>query len=307
MRVAALTVALLSSVALVSPAQATFPGGNGLIAYYDYASSPEQIFAVEPDGSPVTQLTHGDRGSRDPHWSADGTTLALVKDPIASGRDRLATMNADGSNVTILLSGVGQRRKTIYNPTFSPDGTQIAFCAFGSAPSAIYLINTDGSGLTKISRRHHADCNPTWSPDGATIAFVTFPSGRTSAIGTMSTDGSNRKLLVAHGTNDNPDWSPDGSQIVFSRFPGTQFSRRFDIYTIGVDGTGRTRLTDTPQRWEFTPSFSPDGTAIAFSRGQASAVDSPGDIFTMWLDGSNVTRVTDTPEVDEFWLSWQPV
>ena len=41
MRVAALTVALLSSVALVSPAQATFPGGNGLIAYYDYsASSP---------------------------------------------------------------------------------------------------------------------------------------------------------------------------------------------------------------------------------------------------------------------------
>ena len=154
MRLAALTVALLSSVALVSPAQATFPGGNGLIAYYDYASSPEQIFAVEPDGSPVTQLTHGDRGSRDPHWSADGTTLALVKDPIASGRDRLATMNADGSNVTTLLSGVGQRRKTIYNPTFSPDGTRIAFCAFGSAPSAIYLINTDGSGLTKISRRH---------------------------------------------------------------------------------------------------------------------------------------------------------
>ena len=39
MRVAALTVALLSSAVLVSPAQATFPGGNGLIAYYDYSGS----------------------------------------------------------------------------------------------------------------------------------------------------------------------------------------------------------------------------------------------------------------------------
>ena len=183
MKVVTLTIALLSLVVLVSPAQATFPGGNGLIAYYDYAANPEQIFAVEPDGSPVTQLTQGGRGSRDPDWSADGTMLALVKNPIASGRDRLATMNADGSNVTILLSGVGQRRKSIYNPTFSPDRTQIAFCAFGSAPSAIYLINTDGSGLTKISRRHHADCTPTWSPDGATIAFETFTSGWTSRSG----------------------------------------------------------------------------------------------------------------------------
>ena len=217
-------------------------------------------------------------------------------------------MNADGSNVTVLLRGVGQRRKNIIQPDLlHPTAPRSPSALFGSAPSAIYLINTDGSGLTKISRRHHADCNPTWSPNGATIAFVTFPSGRTSAIGTMSTDGSNRNLLVAHGTNDNPDWSPDGSQIVFSRFAGTQFSRRFDIYTVGADGTGRTRLTDTRQRWEFTPSFSPDGTVIAFSRGQASAVDSPGDIFTMGLDGSNVTRVTDTPDVDEFWLSWQPV
>ena len=301
-RVSIAMVATLGLVATNTPAQATFPGGNGRIAYYDYSRDPQQIFSIDPDGSGTTQLTGGSWYSQHPAWSADGSTIVYVRARrIDAGRHVLVTMNADGSSKTTIFQGKDDR-KQILGPAWSPDGSQIVFCAEGRRPPALFVIDADGSGLTKITHGRHFDCHPSWSPDGTRIAFATI-LGRHFAIATMNTDGSGRTILVGRGFNDEPDWSPDGSRIVFFRSKGDD---RSDIFSIGSEGTGRTRLTDTPGRWEFSPTFSPDGQLVAFSRGQARRLLAPGDIFTVAADGSDEQRVTNTDDVDEYWLTWQP-
>ena len=290
-------------VVVAVPAQATFPGGNGKIAYFDAHADLPQISSVSADGSGLTQLTSGARANQFPAYSADGSTIVYVRSRgVEQGRHVIMTMNADGSGKTPIFSAK-PGRKEILGPAWSPDETQIVFCAEGRRPPALFVIDADGSALTKVTRGRHLDCHPSWSPDGNSIAFATL-RGRHIAIATMNPDGSNRTLLVRRGFNDDPDWSPEGTEVIFFGIKG---DARSDIFTIGADGTGRVRITDTPGRWEWSPAFSPNGARIAFARGQTRRVGSPGDIFTVAADGSDEQRVTDTNDVDEFWLSWQPV
>ena len=301
--VGALTVVVVA----MQPSGATFPGGNGKIAYFDFGQSPFQIHVIEPDGSAEAQLTAGQRSATDPTWSADGSRIAFVRDKPKGRRSALFIMNADGSGKTLIRRGVTQRRGEMAGPAWSPDGTQIVFCAFSNVNRAapnLYVINQDGSGLNKISLgRNRFDCHPSWSPDGTRIAFVTLSRNGSQSLATMNPDGSDRTILVRRGQNQFPNWSPDGAQIVFTR----QNPSQADVFVIDNDGSGRTRLTDTPRRYEWTPAFSPDGTLIAFSRGQGPNFLSPGDIFTMQTDGTDVVRVTDTRRGDEFRLNWQAV
>jgi Tol biopolymer transport system component len=294
---------LIGLMTIPIPASATFPGGNGKIAFFDAHADVPQISSVEPDGSALEQLTDGARAAQYPAYSADGSMLAFVRSRgIEEGRHAIVTMGADGSDPAVVFRA-RDGRKEILAPAWSPDGGQIVFCAEGRRPPALFVIDADGSDLTKISRAGHLDCHPSWSPDGTTIAFATlnFPN---IAIATMDTDGTNRSVLVGRGWNDDPDWSPDGSQVVFFRAVG---SDRTDIFTVGADGTGRRRITDTPGRWEWTPTFAPDGQRIAFARSQTARIAAPGDIFTVAAVGGDQERVTDTEGVDEFWLTWQPV
>lgn len=294
--------AVVAAVLVATPAQATFPGGNGRIAYQDAHADVPQISSVDPNGSGLAQLTSGPRANQYPAWSADGSDIVYVRSRgVEAGRHVIMTMNANGSGKTSIFRA-RPGRKEILGPAWSPDGTQIVFCAEGRRPPVLFVVGADGSGLTKVTRGQHFDCHPSWSPDGNSIAFATL-SGRHIAIATMDADGSNRTVLVRRGFNDEPDWSPDGSQVIFFKIRG---DARSDIFTIGADGAGRTQITDTPGRWEWSPTFSPNGARIAFARGQTRRVGSAGDIFTVAADGSDEERVTDTTGIDEFWLTWQP-
>lgn len=299
-RVVIVLVAVLGALVVAPPAPATFPGSNGRIAFFDYAGL--QIYSIDPDGSGRTQLTSGDQANQYPAWSADGSTIAYVRSRgLEAGRHSIMTMNADGTNKTVVFRAK-DARKEILGPAWSPDGSQIVFCAEGRRPPALFVVGADGSGLTKITRGRHLDCHPSWSPDGNSIAFATI-KGNHFAIATMATDGSDRTIVVPRGINDEPDWSPDGSQIVFFRL--AHGDPRSDIFVINVDGTGRTRLTDTPKRWEWSPTFSPNGQRIAFGRGQGPRAVDQADIFSVAMDGTDKQRLTDTNRLDEFWYTWQ--
>lgn len=68
-----LSMALIGTLAV--PASATFPGGNGKIAYSDR----KQIHVINPDGSGHEQLTFGEKLSRSPAWSPDGSKIAFIR------------------------------------------------------------------------------------------------------------------------------------------------------------------------------------------------------------------------------------
>ena len=204
-------------------------------------------------------------------------------------------MNADGSGRSLVLI-----RGDIEHPTWSPDGARIAFDSFLPRRGfiAIFVVNVDGSGLKRLSPRHSLDESPDWSPDGTLIAF---DSQKTGKIMTMDPAGGNR-TVVAGNHAFGPSWSPDGSKIVFVAYPVTG---RTEIFVVNADGSGRTRLTRSPRRWEFTPAFSPDGTKIVFCRTTSRRGTSPEDLWVMSADGSSPVKITHTALRDEFAPSWQ--
>ena len=61
-------------------------------------------------------------------------------------------------------------------PTWSPDGTRLAFMSWRGGPTAVYVMNTDGSGQRQVVRMSAGSAiDPRWSPDGRSLLFVHVP------------------------------------------------------------------------------------------------------------------------------------
>jgi Tol biopolymer transport system component len=122
-------------------------------------------------------------------------------------------MNADGS-------GKAQRLTTDpaddYNPSWSPDGTQIAFHSHRYlGVGRIFVMNADGTNVRRLTSPEFDD----WSPDGTQILFNSSRNGNRD-IWLMDSDGSQMLNLTKRPSDDWwPASSPDGSKIVFHSDP----------------------------------------------------------------------------------------
>jgi Tol biopolymer transport system component len=177
-------------------APAWSPSGTQLV-YVRIAtgSGLQQIIRMNADGSSPTPLTvPGSAG--EPAWSPDGSTIVYGQ------AGELWTMNADGSNQTLLFDDLISADQ----PAWSPDGEQIAFAGV-DANQDIFIINADGSGLRNLTNTASGEIQPTWSPDGDYIAFNAFRNGN-NEIARRKVDGSDEVLLSPIGAEDqHPSWS----------------------------------------------------------------------------------------------------
>jgi len=212
-------------------------------------------------------------------WSPDGTKFLLSFGKIISGVDvcpgildtNIYTVNTDGSSLVKLTKDVGTVNS---NPTWSPDGSQIAFSSWDQKGTfAIHVMNADGSKRHEIVRSRMNDFLSTaWSPDGSKILFY----GNKGDVASCYT------------------------------------VRCFQLYTINPDGTAMRQLTHSPFDYE-TPRWSPDGTKIAFVRDLTYAisvwVNRGSAIFIMNADGSDEHEVSDRGPGDfgDASIDWQPL
>ena len=181
------------------------------------------------------------------------------------------------------------------SPTWSPDGTKIAFLFNAPHGYELRIMNADGSSPRTVLE---SAGDPVWSPDWQKIAFQ---SGAWNGVGepgiaVVNADGSGRRLLSAEPSAHRPAWSPDGKQIAFiswrDRGPGNP-----DVYVMNADGSERRLLT---RRGE-SPVWSPDGPKIAF----ASRRDGNFEIYLMNADGSGRRNLTRNPR-DDVGGAWSP-
>lgn len=300
--------ALSALIMIAQPARAAFPGNNGKIVY----AKDSSIFSINADGTGRTHLTDPTNSyDWDPSWSPDGSMIAFVRSK--STGENLLVMDADGSNVSTTLAeaDLPSAFGVIQKPAWSPDGITIAFCAVNqnTFKGKIFTVRVDGTGLTKLSGGADSDCSPAWSPDGSTIAVDSLDKNLYENIVLLSADGSTRVTLVSGGNTYSPNWAPSGAMLVFTKggfFPGSG-ARTSDIYTVNVDGSGLTQVTNTPNRWEQEPAWSPDGTRITFWRSTVQVAYPFSDLWTIAPDGSVADRVTQTVQADELAPDWQPV
>ena len=195
---------------------------------------------------------------------------------------------------------------TDFDPTWSPDGRQIAFRSQRDGNDEIYIMNSDGTCQANLTNDAADDWSPAWSPDGTKIAFAHFfDGGQFSDITVINVDGSGlERLTTSHG--EYPAWSPDGTRIAFA----SARDGNYEIYVMNADGTAQTRLTNNPA-YDMSPVWSPDGARIAFDTQRDSfppqevGIGPEFEIHIINADGSGDTRLTNNKEEDRF-PAWAP-
>jgi Tol biopolymer transport system component len=294
---AAASLAAASLAIASAPATAASPPTVGRIAFSDFVTS--QIYAVNPDGSALAQLTHEPNGigARWPSWSPDGSRILFARFTLPNGVGRIWIMNANGTGQRQLASDAPGYRD--YQPSYTPDGRQIVFsrCSPGDGPCAIWIMRADGTHrhlvipfLTRPTET--SSFGPAVSPDGRRITFTRFGfNGIIAQVWVADINGRHARPLTAPVLEaTGPTWSPDGSHIAFASNAGRPQSA---IYVMRANGTGVTRLALTP--WptnNFGPAYAPDGGQIAFSSDRRHPNLCCEDLFVMRADGSRQHLVT---------------
>lgn len=241
-------------------------GSRLLILSYFWMKGPgPSYFILSSDGTqvPLTTDPPANWGSLSP----DGASVVYQTNPYMKGRGGLYLISASGGASQLLVGSDGMVPSA---PTWSPDGSQIAF--FNSrrpkpqvqSPSQllsnISTINPDGTGqrvLVDLGRHFggvvYGDASTlAWSPDGSMLAFSMGSSPKHSEIWVVGADGTGLRQITHSGYNWGPAWSPDGSQIAFR-----SDVRNLLLFTVAPDGSGL-RMVDTirpsgPITWNPVP------------------------------------------------------
>lgn len=237
------------------------------------------VWVLGADGEGLTRVVArgGAWGSaHSPTWSPDGSRLAFsaerareiwVVDADGSDAHRLLRLPRLGADMGLSAGDIG-----VGEIDWSPDGRRIAFTGHGGWLAWVYVVNTNGTNLRRLTERGWAwATNPRWSPDGRRIAFEQWAanptnnySDRDSEIYAMTLDGGSQIRLTTNREYDgSPVWSPDGRRIAFVRFghgcaecPAAVRGRNEEIFVVNADGTGLRRLTHN-RVGEASPAWQP--------------------------------------------------
>ena len=269
---------------------------------------------------------------------ADGSETRLNRDPMMFGG---ATISPDGTRVVFaawgddlglwVVDAEGGRparlpfpraEGIVADPTFSPDGTQIAYVDSGESENHLWVMDADGGNAHEILANEPSLVggagSPQWSPTGDRLAIEVNSSGVDGrpAIYTFAPDGSDLTKVIDGGIS--PYWSPDGSQIAYS------------IPCEEQPEVGCPEGSISRSEWDPQPGDNPAGLAIADADGSnvrpfgfaasgpwhpGAPVEQPvptptptsvvptdpgalaywndGDVFVADADGSNPVRIAD--------------
>ena len=216
------------------------PGG-GQVVFTSNRDGNFEVYVMNADGGWQTRLTHNPDEDNLPYWSPDGRRIVfarLVTLPTGLYEHQLLTMNADGSDERIIFRGRG-----VSWPAWSPDGRRIAFVSYPDLRTPqLYVMNADGSGVTRLTASWAGDLCPDWSPDGARIVF-----SRGTEVWVMNADGGGQRRL---GPGGQPAWSRDGRWIAFVYGPDDAA----EIFAMRPDGSSATRVIASAG-WNYQPDW----------------------------------------------------
>jgi dipeptidyl aminopeptidase/acylaminoacyl peptidase len=231
---------------------------------------------VDPDGTGFTVLDNPDPDLNlfCTSWSPDGARLACEGgSDVHPERDGLYTVRASDGG------GLKRLTKNPYGdffccpvknedgvPNYSPDGSQITFGRVDQKSDfAVFVVNSDGSGVRQVTPWGLEGANPNWSPSGDWIVlglkdFCCSPSWtHRGRLFMVHPDGSGLHKIDIDTNGDRyyakePTWSPDGTRILFVMYTASNVGVA-DLYTMDPDGSHVTHVKGDPDVIEDVPSW----------------------------------------------------
>jgi pSer/pThr/pTyr-binding forkhead associated (FHA) protein len=241
--------------------------GRLVFPVFDAGAGTYNIFSANPDGSDrVLVATEASQ----PDVSVDGQRIAFRS--WKSDNRGLIERGIQGGDIWRVNAVFESAR-----PTFSPDRQTFLFQirSGGDAPAIYRTVGTEYQVLRREAAPIQGE-SPDWTPDGRFVYRGCL--GPSCGLILSNLDGSFPVQLTQDPGDTNPAVSPDGKSVVFM----SQRRGNWDIYRVGIDGTGLAQLTsDTAS--DGLPTWSPKGDTIAF----VSDRDGAWAIWAMNSEGKN--------------------
>lgn len=184
------------------------------------------------------------------------------------------------------------------SPTFSPDGSQVAFSWNGEQQdnTDIYLMLAVGGPPRRLTTALEADVHPVWSPDGSQIAFI---RGWRDVMLISPLGGRERKL--AETNYYFMSWAPDSATLSVTRRESP--TAPYAIYALSVANGRMQQITSPPANsvGDLYGSYSPDGRWLASVR----CLPASCDLYITPAEGGTSRRITN----DHAWIrgvAWTP-
>ncbi len=173
----------------------------------------------------------------------------------STGRFELKIADADGSNDQAALAS----REPIISPTWSPDGSKLAYVSFEAKKPVVYVHDLASGRRHVAANFKGSNSAPAWSPSGKQLAVVLTKDG-SSQLYVVNVDGSGvTRIATSSGIDTEPRWSADGQYIYFTSDRGGSPQ----IYRVASGGGNAERISFEGS-YNVTPRPSPDGKSLAF-------------------------------------------
>ena len=251
------------------------PDGAALVYQSACREPTADLFAMDPAGRRIRQVTKTPVHEFDPQWSPDGSRLLYLSTP-ATGLEckgcpaTIWVAHSDGTG----RSRVNRPRNGAFdaNPSWSPDGRKIVFAhSTLNAESSLYVVSPNGGRPRAIGIK--ADM-PDWGPRRLAFRLDDKPG-----LWTSEPDGSDIRR-VAPGSPVAFAWSRDGRLAAAFPRPGGAW-----IKLIGEAGPAFTVPVSPSQL-----TWSPDAKQLLVSPANLSIGDT--ELYAVGADGSNLHRLT---------------
>jgi Tol biopolymer transport system component len=186
-------------------------------------------------------------------WSPDGERLLFLSSRSVGGTGLWWGGHEDGRQSTVLLVRTGGGRDL----TASSDVVRPVTTVVPEQPKDIYVIDSSGDGLTRLTNEAGREKQASWSPDGKRIAFVSDRDGNDEVYVMMAdiadAGGSELTRLTESPEDDSyPTWSPDGTCLAFV----AHRADAWELYVMNADGSGMKKLVDSVD-WGSSPGWAP--------------------------------------------------